>query len=1220
MSNSFYSIFKFIQKHRLGVMIGGMLFLLLSIFIIKKISFNEDINKVIPKDHSNTTTTDIISQMSFADKIAVIIAKKEGGSDEELTHAAQIFLNEIDSFPQYYHNIQGTLDEELFQKSFEFVYRHLPIYLDAEDYKIIQSKLNKDSIGAEIESNYEMLTSGSASFMKDIVIKDPLKLSFLALKKLQKFQGADEFVFENGFLYSKDHTKLFLFINPKYSGSETKNNEVFADHLKSIQGQINGSNAKVEISYFGAPLIAVANAKQIKQDILKTVAISVSVLMLLLIFYYRNWLVPIIVMIPSVFGGLFGLLCLYFIRSEISAISLSISAILIGITVDYALHFLTHSKSSQQMKQLFKDVSKPLLMSSSTTAVAFLCLLFVRSEALIDLGIFASIAVVSTAVFTLIILPHVYQGKPIQHNHLIDRIATYPFEKNKVLIAFSLLLVIVSLFTYHKVTFDGDLSKLNFVPADQKSGERALSQGDKLVKKLFLVNYDGNESDLLERNQKLLNELAKYPQVSHTQSLSYLLPDFRSQELAIQTWNTFWNKERIAKTVDEIETESTEMGFIKNTHAPFYSILNHSFSTINLDSVKAFDRQLYSEFVHGSDKQKIISSIVSLNPEDRDAFVKEFEKNNSKDQVLIIDRQALNEQYLGYLIKDFNSLIGYSFVAVYLILFVFYKRIELVLVASIPIALTGFITAGLMGLLNIPFNIFSTIVCTLVFGHGIDFTIFMTSALQKEYTYGRNEMPVYRTSIILAVLTTILAIGALVFAKHPALKSISAIALIGVSIAVVVTFVLYPPLFKFFFSNRVKKGLSPITLLLLFQSVFLFAYFAIMSVLVSLLMRCIFWIFPISKQKKHDLFSKWMSWYMTTVLYLKPQTTKHIFDKEKLRYTGQSVIIANHTSFLDSLSMAMLNPYVVFLVNDWVYNSPIFGRAVKLLGFLPTSVGLENQLDILRKRIGNYYSIVVFPEGRRSQTSEIHRFHKGAFYLAEQLDLPILPIYLHGNADALPKGDFIIYDGVSDIYVGEVISPGDNITGFKEPYNAKKISKDFRDTFKQIRQKAEGVGYFKKKLYLNYLYRENDIATLVKKDFGKHKDDYYALFYLLEEKAHIAHITEDIGQTDFLMLSQFPSRQITTFNRLTEHREISRSSYIVHKFKVKYVDEIRDVWIKNELLLISHLGSLDIHIPGHISQIVMLCCTFESEFSGFRLSYDEGNVKVYQRYESKEEI
>ena len=247
------------------------------------------------------------------------------------------------------------------------------------------------------------------------------------------------------------------------------------------------------------------------------------------------------------------------------------------------------------------------------------------------------------------------------------------------------------------------------------------------------------------------------------------------------------------------------MGFMDQTHLPFYQSLTSKHSTVNLDSIKVFNEQFYREFVHGKSQQSILSTLVNLAPKDRDQFAKTFEAFMADKPMLLVDRQALNEQYLSFLINDFNSLVSYSFVAVLFILYVFYKRIELVIVAAIPIALTGFITAGLMGLLQVPFNIFSSIVCTLVFGHGIDFSIFMTSALQKEYSYGKNEMPIYRTSIILAVLTTILAIGALIFAQHPALRSISSIALIGVSVAVLVTFVLYPILYKFLFSTELKR-------------------------------------------------------------------------------------------------------------------------------------------------------------------------------------------------------------------------------------------------------------------------------------------------------------------------------------------------------------------------------------------------------------------------------
>lgn len=86
---------------------------------------------------------------------------------------------------------------------------------------------------------------------------------------------------------------------------------------------------------------------------------------------------------------------------------------------------------------------------------------------------------------------------------------------------------------------------------------------------------------------------------------------------------------------------------------------------------------------------------------------------------------------------------------------------------------------GLLWLFGLELNIFSTVVCTLIVGVGDDFSIFLTQAMQKEHTTGKNQLPTYRTSIMLAVFTTILSIGSLIFAKHPALHSLALVALIG---------------------------------------------------------------------------------------------------------------------------------------------------------------------------------------------------------------------------------------------------------------------------------------------------------------------------------------------------------------------------------------------------------------------------------------------------------
>lgn len=1213
MFNGFYYLFQKIQKYPKTALLSSLLFLVCAVFILQKITFNEDITRIIPSNKTNNNTASVISEMNFTDKIAVIFKKKKGAENQDLISASEDFTDTLPVVKDYYLSVQGTLNEDLFQESFKFVYENLPIYLNEADYKTIDQKLNNDSLSKQIEQNYETLISGNASFMKDVVVDDPLQLSFLALKKLQQFQGNGDYKFQDGFLFTEDEEKIVLFINPKYGGSETQHNEIFVEKLKALKQHITDKKPKVEVQYFGSPFIAVANAQQIKSDILTTVAISVSALMLLLIFYYRNWLVPIIVMIPTVFGGLFGLLCLYFLRTEISAISLSIAAILIGITIDYALHFLTHSKNTQNMQALFKDVAKPLLMSSSTTAVAFLCLLFVHSDALIDLGIFASISVLATAVFTLIILPHIYKGKTLKHSHTIDKIAKYPFERNKVLIACTLLLVVVSAFTYHKVQFDGDLSKINFMPAEQQLAEKELYTDNKIAKSLFVVAYNENEDRVLEDNQQIFSKRQSNKYVKNVQSVSSLVPSKTEQLRAIERWKQFWNPSKINQTVQSIEAKSVAQGFNAQTHAAFYQLLNKDFSTINLGSLKQFNQQLYNEFVHGKNRY-LLSTVVTIDPKNHDAFVKNFEKENQGKQLILIDRQALNEQYLGFLVNDFNSLVSYSFIAVFVILFVFYRRIELVITASIPIALTGFITAGLMGLLNIPFNIFSTIVCTLVFGHGIDFTIFMTSALQKQYTDGKDEMPLYRTSIILAVLTTILAIGALIFAQHPALKSIALIALIGVSVAVLVTFVLYPLLFKFLFFNRVKKGLSPTTFFLTVRSILMFTYYVIASLTISVFMRVFFWVLPISKNKKWHFFSSVMSGYMKSVLYLNPYVSKKIFHKERLQ--KQSVIISNHTSFLDSLTIGMTYSKVVYIVNDWVYKSPVFGRAVKFLGFYPATKGVEQGLVPLEERIGTDFSVMVFPEGTRSRTSEIGRFHKGAFFMAEELNLPIQPVYIHGNADLLPKGDFVIYNTNCHVYVGDPIAVNDDSFGTSYADRTKKISSFFKQEFNKIRLKAEGADYFKQKLFLNFLYKEHGILNTVKKDFSQNKAIYHQLFYLITDKASIAHITTDFGQLDFLLVNQFPSRKVHTYNLNEENRSIAKASYINQKFKIKYADDLSEIWQNSNVLILSHLQQFNNEIPQNINQIILVCCKFKPNFNGFTQTHDELKIQVFQRNET----
>ncbi|MBP5397397.1 MAG: glycosyltransferase [Bacteroidales bacterium] len=120
-------------------------------------------------------------------------------------------------------------------------------------------------------------------------------------------------------------------------------------------------------------------------------------------------------------------------------------------------------------------------------------------------------------------------------------------------------------------------------------------------------------------------------------------------------------------------------------------------------------------------------------------------------------------------------------------------------------------------------------------------------------------------------------------------------------------------------------------------------------------------------------------------------------------FSRPAVILCNHLSHLDLLPMLALTPKLVILTTDWVWHNPLYGFIIREADYLPASAGLDAILPRLEKLVEKGYSIAVYPEGTRSQTKEIGRFHKGAFYLAENLHLDLLPLVLYGTGDALPK-------------------------------------------------------------------------------------------------------------------------------------------------------------------------------------------------------------------------
>jgi len=130
----------------------------------------------------------------------------------------------------------------------------------------------------------------------------------------------------------------------------------------------------------------------------------------------------------------------------------------------------------------------------------------------------------------------------------------------------------------------------------------------------------------------------------------------------------------------------------------------------------------------------------------------------------------------------------------------------------------------------------------------------------------------------------------------------------------------------------------------------------------------------------------------------------------KESFSTPSVIISNHQSHIDLMAIMMLTPNLVILTKSWVWHNPFYGAIIRYADFLP--IGDPDELIVnVKEKVSQGYSVMIFPEGTRSEDCNIRRFYSGAFFIAEQLGLDIVPIFISGFGKVLPKKSWYLHPG-----------------------------------------------------------------------------------------------------------------------------------------------------------------------------------------------------------------
>ena len=1174
MTQFFIGLYDYFERHKILFYLSLISCVLLMGFFALQVRFEENITQFFPDTKDSQNTIKVFDNLKIKDKIIIMLSsadtchRVEPDSLIEAAGRLQQTLTEK-AGGTLIKGIFAQVDQSLIGGATDFVYEHLPLFLTDTDYQRFDSLLTEKGIQAIMQKNYTNLLSPAGIALRSYILRDPLGLGSEALKHLQDFQLEANYEIYDEHIFSKDGSTLLMFITPVFSTGSTGKNDELIKILEEELQHVQGESPTIRAEYFGGPSVGVYNARQIKKDTILTSSLALLIIIVFIsLVFKRKRSIPLIIT-PVLFGGLFALFLIFFIKGSISAIAVGAGSAVMGIALSYSIHMLAHQNHVSTVQQLIKEIAYPLTVGSFTTIGAFMGLIFTSSDLLRDFGLFASLALVGTTLFCLIYLPHFLKGqadvKQGRVLRIIEKINAYSYEKNKWLVGGILLITIICLFTSQKVGFNNDMMSLNYEPQHLKQSEEKLMQlFDSDEKTVLFVSVGKDMNQATETyaitNQKL-STLKDQGLIKDYASASQFLISPQEQQLRLKRWKDYWTDEKQQQIRKQLETAATEYRFRPGSFDPFYQWLNQPFGEYHYTAQEDdLSGKLLNEWQTSADSITMLISQIRISDQNKETVYQNFSKTQD---VVIFDRSYFANKWVSAINDDFYLILYISSFLIFFALWFSYGRIELTLMSFLPMLVSWVIILGLMGILGIEFNIINIILSTFIFGIGDDFSIFIMDGLQNKYRTGQKVLNSHKTAIFFSAFTTVVGMGALVFAKHPALQSISLISILGMIAVVLVAYTIQPLIFRFFIAGPASKGLPPYTLIGLIRTVLLFLLFFIGCIFLRVLIAVLYLV-PVRKSSKQRLVCRLIQITCKGILLLATAVKKEHINKANERFQHPAIIIANHQSFIDILVLLSLSSKILMVTNHWVWHSPFFGAIIRYVDFYYIGEGYEQYMERMRKKVKEGYSIAIFPEGTRTYNGKMKRFHKGAFYLAETLQLDILPILLYGNNKIIAKAQpFNIRKGI--IYT-EILPriPADDLSfGTTYQKRTKRISAYMKEGYARICREKNTTDNpaFYEALIQNYIYKGPVVEWYIRIKVKMERN--YRLFNrLIPAQGQITDIGCGFGPLCYML------------SMLSEDRDILGIDYDEDKIALA-----QHGWLRNEHLQFRHGNALEYPLP-----------------------------------------
>ncbi len=338
--------------------------------------------------------------------------------------------------------------------------------------------------------------------------------------------------------------------------------------VRQVLAAVRSVAPAAEPALYGAGAYGIRLQQAVSREATYFSIAAALVLAVLLWVAYRRLRAVLLAAVPLAAGGLAGLAALALIFPTVHGITLAFGFTLMGVTVDYGLHVLSHARRSGAAG--LSGIWPTLMLSAASTALAFLAFTFSGSPGMVQLGVFSAVGIAAAAFFAWLLLPRMADAMAVGSRVPHMGSAAVSLAVQPVAVRFWPLAVCLAagagLLAGDRAVWNDDLSTLTPVPAETLAVDRRLRQQTGAPDIRYLaVSRAGGRAAVLARVRDLETTLAAAAHdgvLQGWQAVTALVPDPDTQ------------RQRRAALVplgleQRVQEAATGLGFRAAALAPF---------------------------------------------------------------------------------------------------------------------------------------------------------------------------------------------------------------------------------------------------------------------------------------------------------------------------------------------------------------------------------------------------------------------------------------------------------------------------------------------------------------------------------------------------------------------------------------------------------------------------------------------------------------------------